>query len=498
MITLIGNHHPLQDIGLKSLSSYLEFHDIPTRVIYMNKCGRITPETMEQILKITENSSMVGVSLMSKDLKIFLPMIKAIKANLNIPVVAGGIHVTALPNESLEFADFVCIGEGEEPMRQLYKTLKEGTDNYKIPNIGYKSGDKIVINPTTYVADPLDDLPFPDYSFKNSYLFSRQDDRIKKIPIEPDKKGEFFKNYTSFLFYSQRGCNFLCTYCSNSLYHKLAQKNKHRWHRTTSPKRIKEELRAHLRDLPFIKSIAINDDNFLIRPVEEIEEITNFIKKELNLPFTINATPTFVTEEKISILDKNGLTGIAFGVQSGSERILKEVYNRYVTKEQVLKAAEIISKYADQGLTADYGFILDNPYETEDDWKDSLNLYISLPQPKTLSLYSLEFFPNTELTNRAIKDGYLSSVSEQFNKDYRRDIKYSYANSLFLLNLKKVPGWLNKILLSDFLVKSTIAAPIRLILKNRHPVELLIKINNKLKYLFRKFFSYDAVKNIFG
>ena len=239
--------------------------------------------------------------------------------------------------------------------------------------------------------------------------------------------------------------------------------------------------------MPFITHIAINDDNFLIRDIQEMEEIASFLKNELNRSFTVNATPPFVTEEKIAMLVNFGLKGISFGVQSGSERILKDIYKRFVKNEQVLTASKIISKFAGRGLSADYGFILDNPYENEDDWRDSLRLWISLSQPKTLSLYSLEFFPGTELTKRAISDGYLKSASSEFNKDYRRDIKYSYANSLFFLNMLAIPKWLNDLLMSDLMVKSRIGAPARFIIKNRYPAELFFRAVNKIKYLSKRY-----------
>ena len=482
MITLIGNGHPLEEISLKTLSGYLNFHQIPTRIIYLTNCSKLTDQAIKKILEITAGSLIIGFSLMSKDLDIFLPIINSIKKNQNIPVVLGGIHPTALPKESLEFADFVCIGEGEEPLRQLYKALEKKTNNFNIPNIGYKNGEKKVINPITYFVDSLDNLPFPDYVFRNSYMLFPKNNEIKKIPTQLEEKRKFFEahDHTTLLFYSQRGCNFACTYCSNSLYHKLVQGSKHKWHRNTSVQRVKEELKTHLNNLPFIRLISINDDNFLVRDIKEIEEIAMFIKNELNKPFTINATPSFVTEEKVSVLVKCGLKQIALGVQSGSEKILKNVYRRAVTNKQVLETAEITSKF--QGLNADYGFILDNPYENDDDWRESLRLWISLPQRKTLSLYTLEFFPGTELTNRAISDGYLASLSSEFNKNYRRDIKYSYINSLFFLNMVAIPKWLNNLLMSDVLVKSRIAAPIRFLIKNRYPVELAVPIIRKIKY----------------
>lgn len=492
MITLFTNGHPISEIGVKSLVGYLEFHNIPVRAVYLDQCGNLSEKAINQILELTKTSILVGFSAMSKDIDEYLPLINKIREKQKIPVMLGGIHPTALPKESLKIADIICVGEGEEPLRQVYEAIKNGDKNYDFPNIGYKSGDKIVINRTTYFADSLDALPFPDYKFSDSYLFVKEKNEIEKIPQDVAAKQKMLKTDT-LIFYSQRGCGFSCTYCSNSLYHDLARSSGHKWYRRTSPKRVKEELKSHLQYLPFVKKITINDDDFLLRNIDEIREISEFLKNELKMGFTINGipSPTTVTDEKISILVKNGLTKIGFGVQSGSNRILKEIYKRFVPREHVLAAAKIVAKYCTNGLNGfypNYGFILDSPYDTDDDWRESLKLLISIPQPRTINLYSLAFFAGTKLTEKAMADGYISSPSGDFNKKYQEDIQYSYPNTLFFLNrFYPIPLWLNNFLMSDFMVKSKIVLPIRHILKYRDPIlwilrsRFIIKIAHFLK-----------------
>jgi len=493
MITLISNGHPLSEIGIKSLIGYLEHFNIPTRAIYLDQCGLPSKELIKQILDLTKDSLLVGFSMMSKDVIEFKPIIEEIRHEQKIPTIVGGIHPTALPEESLEFSDFICRGEGEEPIKQLYLALLNKNNDFNIPNIGYKEHQKKVINPTTYFIESLDTIPYYDSEFKDSYIYVKSDSKIKKIPLDQKNKYEMLKYDTLFLN-GQRGCPFSCTYCSNALYHELANASGNKWYRTASPKRIKEELKFHLKNLPFTKKVFINDDDFLMRSIEELREISGFIKNELHMVFSINAipSPVTVTDEKISLLVNNGLRKIGFGVQSGSNKILKNIYKRFVTREQVLDAAKIVAKYCNnnyQGFYPNYGFILDNPYDREDDWRDSLKLLISLPRPRTINLYSLTFFAGTKLTEKAINDGYLSSVSSQYDKDYREDINYSYANTLFFLNaFYPVPPWLNNIFLSNFMVKSTTAAPLRSLLKHRNPILKMLQSKTTLFIIhtFRK------------
>lgn len=53
---------------------------------------------------------------------------KKLKANLDVPVMWGGVHPTMRPSECLDYADIVCIGEGEETLREVAATMESGED----------------------------------------------------------------------------------------------------------------------------------------------------------------------------------------------------------------------------------------------------------------------------------------------------------------------------------------------------------------------------------
>jgi radical SAM superfamily enzyme YgiQ (UPF0313 family) len=377
--------------------------------------------------------------------------------------------------------DFACIGEGEEPLRQLYEHILNNDTSYSgIPNIAYRCDGHIKKNPVTYVVESLDTSPYPDYKFSNSYYLRglRDGAKFERIPEEPCARGEFF-SANSILFYSQRGCKLACTYCSNSLYHRLFRGSGVSWYRYASVDRVKRELRCHLKWLPFIKHISLNDDDLLGRSVSELEAIAAFLNHDLGVDFNINATPHHVTREKIEALAKHGLGQVAMGIQTGSNRILKNVYKRPVYRKDILAAAHILSEFSSRGVSANYGFILDNPYETCDDWRESLQLLFDLPKPKAFMLYSLAFFPGTVLAKRAIEDGYITCPELHCNKMYHDDIRISYQYFLFYLYTNfNVPAWLHSFLLSDIMLKYSITRPARAILA---AFTLLPKIKTRAK-----------------
>ncbi len=469
MLTLIGNGSPLIEVSMKTLVGYMEHHHVPVRAIYLNGCVGISSRLMSEILALTEDSLLVGFSLMSMDVRIVLPLVERIREGQRKYVVWGGIHPTARPEESLQHCDFVCIGEGEEPLRQLYQSIQHHRVYSAIPNIGYHAEGHLQINQVTYSPKSLDDLPFPDYRFSDSYSCqgsrtSIRGGRLERIPRDPAQRAAFFKS-SSLIFYSQRGCKLACTYCSNSLYHRFSKTTCVKWYRYASAERIKDELRSHLQQLPFIKIIWLNDDDLLERDIDQLRTIAEFLKNELHLPFNINATPSHVTDEKIAVLAQHGLVQVAMGVQSGSERILKHVFKRPVSNAQVLEAGRIIRKWYDSGVMANYGFILDNHFETDDDWRDSLRLMMALPRPRRITLYSLTYFPGTVLSEMALHHGYIKSIESNYDKMYHADIKPTYAYFLFIMNTYfHMPDKLSAVLLSDVMVKYKITRPLRFLL----------------------------------
>ncbi|MHA1672502.1 MAG: B12-binding domain-containing radical SAM protein, partial [Promethearchaeota archaeon] len=56
----------------------------------------------------------------------------------NIPVVIGGPHVTALPEEALEYADYVIRGEGEIPLPELVEALNGDREMKMVQGLAWK------------------------------------------------------------------------------------------------------------------------------------------------------------------------------------------------------------------------------------------------------------------------------------------------------------------------------------------------------------------------
>lgn len=109
---------------------------------------------------------LVGISsLFSAYHREVLRSAEAIKARRPVPVVVGGTHASAVPESLLAHpaVDYVVRGEGERPLVELVRALRGGAALGTVPNLGFRRGAEVVLNPLE-PNYPLDELPPPDFS----------------------------------------------------------------------------------------------------------------------------------------------------------------------------------------------------------------------------------------------------------------------------------------------------------------------------------------------
>jgi len=115
-----------------------------------------------------------------------------------LPVVLGGPHVSFLPEEALEHADFVIRGEGERSFPLLVDALNGKASLEDVPGLSFRHNGRVRNNPLPELLEDLDSLPFPDFRLLDTGgrrlggPFGRQ-----IIPLQ-----------------TSRGCPFDCTFCS--------------------------------------------------------------------------------------------------------------------------------------------------------------------------------------------------------------------------------------------------------------------------------------------
>ena len=398
-ITLIALYQD-SATGLRYLSSVLKAEGHNCSLIFLNN-GE-DPRLFESsnltnlIALIKElKTDIIGISVFSTYFNIAREVTTEIKKGLDIPVIWGGPHPTFCPDHSILHCDLLCVGEGEICMKQLASKVKNGRKIENVPNLWLKEGSTIIKNEPAPLIIDLDTLPFPDFDLQGKFYVN--DNKIQSSQgLIQEMNRKVFHIITS------RGCPFPCTYCSNAV---LNQIYGGKWvkFRRRSPENVVDEL-IQAKELLNLSSVGFNDEIFGI-DISWISKFALLYKKYVNLPFGCCVHPNLIDLETFSLLKEAGLESVSMGIESGSNRMLNEVYNRHTPKERIAKSHSIISELK---LFKSYDIMLDNPYDTTADLRETFRFLLSLKKPFVLHTFSYVHLPKTALTERALKDNLIS------------------------------------------------------------------------------------------
>jgi len=163
------------------------------------------------------------------------------------------------------------------------------------------------------------------------------------------------------------------------------------------------------------REFSMWDDNFTLVS-SRVYEICDLIEDkrwdDINITVPNGVRPDRVTREMLSRMREVGFSMLSFGVESGSDKVLRNL-EKGETVETMEKA---IANACDLGYEVYLYFLIGSPGETWDDFEKSLTLAQRYPVAES-RFYTLIPFPGTELF-KWVKDNnyFLSPPSEYLNK----------------------------------------------------------------------------------
>jgi anaerobic magnesium-protoporphyrin IX monomethyl ester cyclase len=311
--------------GLVAISGVLKAGGHETRMIYA--CDAIEPvPTHEQIADVVREwkPGVLGFSVMTQQYPWACEVARYLRKEFpSIPQVVGGVHITMVPDESSDdrVFDYYCAGEGEYAFLDLVNRLEKGEDTSSVPNMRvWKDGKKIINRVLPFPN--LDTLPPLDYDL-----------------FEMDKLLDAKKGWLSVL--TSRGCPYKCTYCFNKeivdLYRaEGGAKSPKEFLRKFPIPRIMAEIRT-LRDKhPQISTVIFDDDLFTLDKPYVLKFCEAYKKEHAGLPFVVNAHVQVFDDEMAFALRDAGCMVVKYGLESGSNRVRREVLWRYMANKQIM------------------------------------------------------------------------------------------------------------------------------------------------------------------
>lgn len=322
------------------------------------------------------------------------------KVRPKLPIIWGGKYPTLNPQKTLnEFkVDFACVSEGIDAFSKFLNALSIEGDLYHIQNIYAKKNGSIIKNKILPLHSNLDDLPYLDWEIYDKRQFYKPFDGNIYIG------GDHMLNW---------GCPYHCSYCINHFYHKTYN-NKYSMRRY-SIKRIIRELK-YLKKKYSLKFFKFHDEDFLMRPIENLRELSTAYRKEINLPFVIETNPKSVIKEKVKLLKEMNCVSVSVAIETGDINFRKNILKRIDSENDIVMA---FSLFKDAGIRTSSFNLLGIPFETRRTFKKTINLNRKA-QVQYPSINFFYPFEGTELRDIAIEKGFFDPQDKN-TLVYRRD-----------------------------------------------------------------------------
>jgi radical SAM superfamily enzyme YgiQ (UPF0313 family) len=301
--------------------------------------------------------------------------------------ILGGPHATLNPEECLaEPVNAVCVGEGEYAVLELVRQLEAREQPHDISNLYIKNEDGTVERnaPRPFLED-LDTLPFPD--------------RDMWLPWVSNP-------YSRPSLLLGRGCPFQCTYCCN---HALRRVADGQYVRLRSPENIVAELESMKTANPYlgevyleVETLGVNMD-WALELCSRLRDFNRVQKIPVVFGTNLRVTPHRDYNQLFAALASAGFRFVNIGLESGSERVRKEILDRRYSNRDIINAVETARAH---GLQVGFYNLIGLPGETKKDFRETIRMNRTC-QPDWFLTAVFFPYPGTKLHETCRKSGLL-------------------------------------------------------------------------------------------
>lgn len=337
-----------------------------------------------------ENPDVVGISILTNEYSeaghIAMKLVKDV--NSDIVTVMGGVYATMTHSDIIRDAnvDYVVVGEGEYVFKELLGFLN-GMNDLPKPGVTYRLHGKPVVSQHAAFIQDLDALPLPDYG-KVDYL--RYANTIGRFSVDSAREFPCARMFTS------RGCPLGCVFCQVEM---ISGKS----FRARSPDNVLDEM-EWLKDTYDIKAIIFDDDNFFISRKRAKAIFDGMIQRRLSVKWNAIAVPVFLLDEELlEIMKESGCQFIDLALESGVQRVLKEIIHKPVKLDRAVK---VIERARALGIDVSTNFVIGFPGETWEEIRQTLQFAETI-NVDYVKIFIANPLPGTKLEAIAREGGYL-------------------------------------------------------------------------------------------
>lgn len=276
--------------------------------------------------------------------------------------------------------DFLMLADQDRAIPGVLTAILEGLVP---PGCAFRQSGEICRSPSVSFDDRIDEMPFPAYD-------------LLPPPPWPYRSSLFETDFT--LVMTSRGCPYSCSFCAYRQTPWLAR----------SPANVVAEIRW-LRDRFGIRNIVFFDDTISVRP-ERCLEICRLLRLErwTDLRYAICTRVDHISEKLLRAWKETGLVQLAFGVESGSDRILQNC-GKGISRDRIRQAFALCRQLRIPALML---LIIGLPGETMTSIRETRRM-VRRVNPYYLQYSFAVPFPNTPMYQWASSRGFL--LEENFS-----------------------------------------------------------------------------------
>jgi anaerobic magnesium-protoporphyrin IX monomethyl ester cyclase len=409
-------------IGVGILSAILKRNGHEVKVLHLNEeIGY--PLDYSRIKKDIEDfkPELIAFSSTSNQFSFVKKISRFIKKEFSMPIICGGVHATTCPDEviSVDEIDFLCRGEGDIAFLEFTNKLEKKQNVTNVKGIWAKSNGNIIRNPVGPVVEDLDSLPFPD-----------------RDVIHLDKILQIGRGWVNIL--AGRGCPYTCAYCVNHFYTNFYKNNKIKYPlRYRSVENVLEEISLIVKNKN-VKMINFNDDTFALDKDWSLKFCDEYPKR-FKLPFSCNIRVTNFDEEIAMALKRAGCEEVKIGVESGNERIRKDILNRYTPDHIIFKAFSIAKR---AGLRTWSFNMIGIPTETRENILETVKMNAKM-RPYIIRVSILYPYRGTKIYDYCLQKNMIDKEKEDKYSTYFEGsiLKMDSISQVEILKFKKMFKW---------------------------------------------------------
>ncbi|MFA5147349.1 MAG: radical SAM protein [Candidatus Omnitrophota bacterium] len=291
------------------------------------------------------------------------------KINPGAPVIAGGAHPTAMPEETLKDFDVVLRGEADISIKKFIGDLGRG------------------IHRKMYDFEPppdLDELPLPARDLVDIKSYHR-----------------IVGGGLATSIITSRGCPYRCAFCNSP--------GTFRSIKYRSSDSVIAEIEGIIKDHG-IRNFIFYDDVFTLNR----DRLYPFLERleSLNIKFRCNGRADYNRFEDFVRLKRAGCTTIAFGAETGDQGLLDRIQKDCTVEQN----HAVIREAKRAGLIAKIYLIVGIPGETEDTIERTKQ-FIMKADPDEYTLFTLIPLPGSALWNERERFG-IRFITKDYNEFY--------------------------------------------------------------------------------